>query len=163
MHSVAMGYVSEPWEPLPFSSGWGRWLHGDYCSEWLVCILTWQTSLPSKFISTLLRSSLWRQGAKPLVQACSFGAIAHSAPDPHPRNQNPQPELEEGEFIETFTVPLDKLWEECERLDSEGFAIDARVGTLAQGLEVAKKWRGALLKTWNSFISLLTQPKNYQH
>lgn len=58
-----------------------------------------------------------------------------------PRNQNPVPELEENEFIECFRVKLTDLWETCRRLDREGYAIDARVGTLAEGFEVAKKWK----------------------
>lgn len=58
-----------------------------------------------------------------------------------PENQNPQPSLEENEFIETFDVPLTDLWEECKRLESEGYAIDARVGTLAEGVEFAKRWK----------------------
>lgn len=60
-----------------------------------------------------------------------------------PRNQegNLKPEMEEGEYIESFTVPLDNLWNELEKLEEAGYAIDARVGTLAQGMEVAKKWK----------------------
>jgi ADP-ribose pyrophosphatase len=58
-----------------------------------------------------------------------------------PRNQNPVPELEENEFIETFSVPLRDLWAECRKLEAEGYAIDARVGTLAEGVECAKKWK----------------------
>lgn len=61
-----------------------------------------------------------------------------------PRNQNPEPELEENEYIETFTIPLDDLWNQLEKLDQQGFAIDARVGTLAQGMEIAKKWKQAM-------------------
>lgn len=60
------------------------------------------------------------------------------------RNQNPQPELEENEYIESFTVPLDNLWNELEKLDQQGFAIDARVGTLAQGMEIAKRWKNVM-------------------
>jgi hypothetical protein len=56
-----------------------------------------------------------------------------------PENQNPKPELEENEFIEVFTLPLRDLWEECKRLEGEGFAIDARVGTLAEGIEIARR------------------------
>ncbi|EXJ63121.1 ADP-ribose pyrophosphatase [Cladophialophora yegresii CBS 114405] len=63
-----------------------------------------------------------------------------------PRNRDPKPELEEGEFIESFTLPLDRLWEELNRLDREGYAIDARVGGLAQGMEMARQWRDALGK-----------------
>ncbi|KAI9712000.1 MAG: hypothetical protein M1820_001708 [Bogoriella megaspora] len=55
-------------------------------------------------------------------------------------NRLPKPELEENEFIECFTVELSKLYGECRKLEKEGFAIDARVGTLAEGIEVAKQW-----------------------
>lgn len=57
-----------------------------------------------------------------------------------PENREPKPELEENEFIEVFTVRVDKLWEECERLEGEGYAIDARVGTFAEGILLAKRW-----------------------
>ncbi|KAK6336272.1 hypothetical protein TWF696_001834 [Orbilia brochopaga] len=57
-----------------------------------------------------------------------------------PENQHPVQNLEENEFIECFTVPLDELWETCRRLESEGCGIDARVGTLAEGFRVAKLW-----------------------
>ncbi|KAK1701184.1 NUDIX domain-containing protein [Colletotrichum godetiae] len=58
-----------------------------------------------------------------------------------PENQNPKAELEEGEFIEVFTVPLSNFWAECVRLGKEGYAIDARVGTIAEGIELAKKFK----------------------
>jgi ADP-ribose pyrophosphatase len=61
-----------------------------------------------------------------------------------PENQNPQPELEDNEFIETFSVPLTDLYEECKKFEKEGYAIDARVGTLAEGIELAKRWKFAL-------------------
>ncbi|EWC46031.1 hypothetical protein DRE_04824 [Drechslerella stenobrocha 248] len=56
-------------------------------------------------------------------------------------NQHPVQNLEENEFIECFTVPLDDLWETCRQLESEGCGIDARVGTLAEGFRVAKLWK----------------------
>jgi ADP-ribose pyrophosphatase len=56
-----------------------------------------------------------------------------------PENQAPKPHLEENEFIEVFTVPLRELYAACQTLEKEGFAIDARVGTLAEGLEVARR------------------------
>ncbi|CCE34304.1 hypothetical protein E4U22_006787 [Claviceps purpurea] len=55
-----------------------------------------------------------------------------------PENQDPKPQLEDGEFIEVFTVKLADLWHECERLAKEGCAIDARVGTLAEGMLLAQ-------------------------
>ena len=56
-------------------------------------------------------------------------------------NQNLKPELEENEFIEVFSTPLKTLYVECKRLEAEGYAIDARVGTLAEGIEVARRWK----------------------
>lgn len=58
-----------------------------------------------------------------------------------PDNQNPRPELEENEFIECFSIPLKSLYEECRKLETEGYAIDARVLTLAEGIEVARQFR----------------------
>ena len=58
-----------------------------------------------------------------------------------PENQNPKPELEDSEFIECFTLKLTDLYEGCKKLEKEGFAIDARVATLAEGIEVAKQWK----------------------
>ncbi|CZS98071.1 related to YSA1 sugar-nucleotide hydrolase [Rhynchosporium graminicola] len=59
----------------------------------------------------------------------------------NPENKNPLPELEGGEFIECFTVPLKELYAECEKLEKEGYAIDARVATLAGGIEIARQWK----------------------
>lgn len=58
-----------------------------------------------------------------------------------PENQNPKPQLEDNEFIECFTAPLGSLFDEMTRLSKEGYAIDARVGTIAEGIELAKKWK----------------------
>ncbi|QDS74814.1 hypothetical protein FKW77_002363 [Venturia effusa] len=59
----------------------------------------------------------------------------------HPSNENPTPQLEENEFIENFTVPIKDLYKKCEDLEAAGYAIDARVATLAEGIEVAKRWK----------------------
>lgn len=58
-----------------------------------------------------------------------------------PENQNLKPELEESEFIEVFTVPLASLFDELKKLEKEGYAIDARIGTLAEGIELAKQFK----------------------
>lgn len=58
-----------------------------------------------------------------------------------PENQNLKPELEENEFIEVFSTPLKDLYAECKKLEKDGYAIDARVGTLAEGIEVARRWK----------------------
>ncbi|KAK2744947.1 hypothetical protein FQN57_004077 [Myotisia sp. PD_48] len=55
-------------------------------------------------------------------------------------NQNPQPQLEDSEFIESFSLPLVTLFDELKKLEEQGYAIDARVGTIAEGIEIAKKW-----------------------
>ncbi|GAW26455.1 putative ADP-ribose pyrophosphatase [Rosellinia necatrix] len=55
-------------------------------------------------------------------------------------NKNPVPKLEDGEFIECFWVPLKDLYEECRRLEAQGYAIDGKLGTFAEGLEAAKVW-----------------------
>ena len=66
--------------------------------------------------------------------------IVHVAVDMTlPENRDPRPQLEENEFIEVFTVPLAGLWDECKRLEAEGCAIDARVGTLAEGILMAQR------------------------
>ncbi|KAM3515453.1 hypothetical protein MY11210_000826 [Beauveria gryllotalpidicola] len=56
-----------------------------------------------------------------------------------PENQNPQPQLEDDEFIQVFTHPLKDLWSLCQKLEAEGVAIDARVGTLAEGVLLAQQ------------------------
>ncbi|KAK3940613.1 NUDIX hydrolase domain-like protein [Diplogelasinospora grovesii] len=58
-----------------------------------------------------------------------------------PENQDLKPELEENEFIEVFHVKLVDLWDECIKLEQQGYAIDARVGNLAEGIEMAKKFK----------------------
>ncbi|KAI1408101.1 ADP-ribose pyrophosphatase [Hypoxylon sp. FL1857] len=55
-------------------------------------------------------------------------------------NKNPKPQLEDGEFIECFWVPLNNLYAECRKLESQGFAIDGKVGVFAEGLEMSKIW-----------------------
>lgn len=56
-------------------------------------------------------------------------------------NQDCKPELEESEFIEVFVVPLRSLWDECKKLEAEGYAIDARVATLAEGIGLARQFK----------------------
>lgn len=57
-----------------------------------------------------------------------------------PDNKNPKPRLEEGEFIECFSVPLKELYAECAKLEAQGFAIDGKVGAFAEGIEAASIW-----------------------
>lgn len=68
--------------------------------------------------------------------------MVHVTIDPNlPENRDPKPQLEESEFIEVFTVPLASLYGELKRLEGEGYAVDARVGTLAEGIELAKRFK----------------------
>ncbi|KAK8849028.1 ADP-ribose pyrophosphatase [Apiospora arundinis] len=57
-----------------------------------------------------------------------------------PQNQNPKSQLEEGEFIECFSVPLSGLYMECRALEAQGYAIDGKLGAFAEGLEMSKMW-----------------------
>lgn len=50
-------------------------------------------------------------------------------------------ELEESEFIETFSVPLKNFMEQLKNLEREGYAIDARIATIAEGIQVAQTWK----------------------
>jgi ADP-ribose pyrophosphatase len=56
------------------------------------------------------------------------------------RNQNPEPQLDEGEIIETFKVPLASLHDELSKLEQQGYALDARLASFALGLVAAKKY-----------------------
>ena len=49
-------------------------------------------------------------------------------------------ELEENEVIETFSVKLAELAPVCRRWEAEGLRIDARVGGLAEGIEIARRF-----------------------
>ncbi|QLQ78863.1 hypothetical protein HG537_0B02110 [Torulaspora globosa] len=53
-------------------------------------------------------------------------------------NIDPQPSLEDGEFIECFKVPLKDFAEEMASLDRQGYKLDARVQNVAQGIQLAK-------------------------
>ena len=58
-----------------------------------------------------------------------------------PENQNPPPQLEDDEVIEVFSAPLEDLWDLYTKLEAEGVAIDARVGTLAEGVLLAQRFK----------------------
>lgn len=67
--------------------------------------------------------------------------VTLSLDDPANHPDSLKPELEENEFIEVFTLPLKDFWEACKRFEKEGYAVDARVGTLAEGMEIAKRFK----------------------
>jgi len=56
------------------------------------------------------------------------------------RNKKPEPELEEGEHIDIFKVPLANLHDELHKLEREGYALDARLASFALGLVAAKRY-----------------------
>lgn len=56
------------------------------------------------------------------------------------RNIHPKPQLEEGEFIQVFTLPLKGLLENLAKVcESEGAAVDSRLYHLAEGLQLAEE------------------------
>ncbi|KAI6088509.1 putative ADP-ribose pyrophosphatase [Hypoxylon rubiginosum] len=87
-----------------------------------------------------------RGGKRPILfgspaSSSSSTFIIHLKVDPSKaENQNPKPQLEDGEFIECFWVPLDNLYDECRKLEAQGYAIDGKVGVFAEGLEMSKIW-----------------------
>lgn len=58
-----------------------------------------------------------------------------------PRNKSPEPQLEENEFIESFTVPLANFQKQLEEFAAQGYKIDARVQNVSDGIELAKKYQ----------------------
>lgn len=56
------------------------------------------------------------------------------------RNQNPEPQLDDGEIIQTFKVPLANLHDELAKLEKQGYALDARLASFALGIVAAKKY-----------------------
>lgn len=58
-----------------------------------------------------------------------------------PRNQNPEPQLEENEFIECFSVPLKTLPESLEELAKQGYRLDARIQNVADGISLARQYK----------------------
>ena len=58
-----------------------------------------------------------------------------------PENQNPKPQLEEDEIIDCFWTPVKDLYAELRRLESDGFAVDSKVGAFAEGIETSKLWQ----------------------
>ncbi|CCE65736.1 hypothetical protein TPHA_0M01610 [Tetrapisispora phaffii CBS 4417] len=58
-----------------------------------------------------------------------------------PENQNPQANLEDNEFIECFTVPLKDFVSEMTKLDKQGYKLDARVQSFAQGISFVQKYK----------------------
>ena len=57
-----------------------------------------------------------------------------------PRNESPLPQPEDGEFIETFKVPLSDLAGELWKLEKAGYVLCARLASLALGIDIAKRF-----------------------
>ncbi|KAH9895359.1 NUDIX domain-containing protein [Xylariomycetidae sp. FL2044] len=68
--------------------------------------------------------------------------LIHVTVDPEKEeNKNPKSALEDGEFIDCFWVPFKDLHAECRRLESQGFALDGKIGAFAEGLEMARRFQ----------------------
>lgn len=130
------GYVGEVLETTPV-----MW-NGESFSLSLSC--TCPLPLPVYFLPSTISSCIMPQKlTKPDPGFCNTNLkMVHVSVDMSlPENQNLQPELEENEFIEVFHVRLADLWDECIKLEAQGYAIDARIANLAEGIEIAKKFR----------------------
>lgn len=55
------------------------------------------------------------------------------------KNKNPTQTLEENEFIECFEVPVTEIGTAMRGWEAEGYGVDARVGTVVEGMELAKR------------------------
>ncbi|KAA8906461.1 hypothetical protein DIURU_001039 [Diutina rugosa] len=53
-----------------------------------------------------------------------------------PENQNPQQKLDDGEYIDVFTVSVNNFRHELDKLIAEGCAVDAKLYHFALGLEM---------------------------
>ncbi|CAI5758219.1 unnamed protein product [Candida verbasci] len=57
----------------------------------------------------------------------------------NPKNKHPKPQLEDNEYIETFSLPLDNLLNSLELvMKKESCTVDARLYHFAMGLELNK-------------------------
>ncbi|KAI1818565.1 NUDIX domain-containing protein [Poronia punctata] len=85
-------------------------------------------------------------GQRPLffsspASSSSVSAVVQVKVDPdREENKNPKPQLEDGEFIECFWLPMKDLYEECRKWQTQGYAIDAKLGGFIEGLEAARIW-----------------------
>ncbi len=78
-------------------------------------------------------------------------------------NKNPEPHLEDGEYIECFSVPLNDLYHKCTELESEGFAIDGKLGAFIEGIQIANFGGSKVWNTSNSkFIHSFWHSSTYQ-
>ncbi|KAI0602618.1 NUDIX hydrolase domain-like protein [Biscogniauxia sp. FL1348] len=100
------------------------------------------------YVGSVITNNTTEYGPRPAVlfsspaSSSSCTSIMHLRVDPErAENRDPRPQLEDGEFIECFWVPLGDLYAECRRLEAEGFAIDGKVGAFAEGLEMARLWQ----------------------
>ncbi|KAF4785401.1 ADP-ribose pyrophosphatase [Colletotrichum scovillei] len=85
---------------------------------------------------------LFGAGLQMLTLSSSCSVIVHVDIDMQAEeNRNPKPRLEEGEFIECFSLPLTSLYVECRRLEAEGYAIDGKLGSFIEGFQMSQVWR----------------------
>jgi ADP-ribose pyrophosphatase len=57
-----------------------------------------------------------------------------------PRNRSPEPQLDDSEFIECFTVRLNELPDRLRELAKQGYKLDGRIQSMADGIEIAKTY-----------------------
>ncbi|EEB08807.1 ADP-ribose diphosphatase [Schizosaccharomyces japonicus yFS275] len=88
------------------------------------------------YVGTVQRSSVVMVNDPGLTNA-NLKVVVMNVDMDLPANQHPVQQLDEGEFITNFTLPLRTLAEELERLEREGFVIDVRLAVLAMGLKMS--------------------------
>lgn len=73
-----------------------------------------------------------------LVQSACQRCIHLTIDLSRPENQKPDPNPDEGEIIETFSLPLRGLHGRLRALEQQGFGINGTVGCFAHGIEMAR-------------------------
>lgn len=91
------------------------------------------------YIGTIVSKSkvMW---ADPGFCNCNLSLVTVNVDLNDERNKNPKPKLEDGEFIETFTVPLKEYEATLDKLSAEGYKIDARVQNICEGIKLAQRY-----------------------
>jgi ADP-ribose diphosphatase len=69
---------------------------------------------------------------------CSMRTVICNVDMNDPRDEHPIRQLEDGEFIKTFKVPLKNLAAELAKLESQGYVLCARPASLARWVDMTQ-------------------------
>jgi len=56
-----------------------------------------------------------------------------------PENQNPKQELEDGEYVEVMTIPMDKILERMKDFQTQGYGLDGKILMIGTAFQVWNK------------------------